>query len=431
MRSLDGEVAPGNRHMVRCPDGLHAEALAGVATSDSKGFGVRNRTIIMVGLPLATGALLLSACSNNKKSTTGGGKPSYTIAFQGPLTGPNAQLGINEEFGVKLAVQEANAKGDLPFTVKFKEADDQGDPAKGPSAAQQLIGDSSVVGVVGPAFSGPTKAAEPLFTQANLASVSASATGSTLTSLGFKTFFRVVPPDTEQGLSASDYIAKALKAKKAYVLDDKSDYGVGLAGNLKTQLGKENVAVVGDSVAAGTNDYSAVATKIANSGADAVYYAGYYADAAPLAKALKQTPYAGKMLSDDGTNDPKFISLAGSASEGWQFTCPCLSAAAATDATTKKFVTDYTQLAKQAPGTYSPEAYDTANTFIAVMKSIGKDVDRAKVVDGLKTVDYKGLTKQIKFQSNGEVTSKSIFVYEVKSGKISLLGTVDKLTSAA
>jgi branched-chain amino acid transport system substrate-binding protein len=393
---------------------------------------VHKRTIIMAGVPLLAGALVLSACSSSKSTGGSAGKPTYTIGFQGPLTGPNAQLGINIDYGLKLAVQQANAKGDLPFTLKVAEADDQGDPAKGPSAAQQLIGDSSVVGVVGPTFSGATKAAQPLFTQANLASVSASATNSTLTdpANGFKTFFRIVPPDSAQGTSAADYIAKVLKAKTAYVLDDKSDYGVGLAGNIKTELAKDNVQVISDSVAAGTNDYSAVATKIANSGAQAMYYAGYYADAAPLAKSLKNTSFAGTPMSGDGSNDPKFISLAGAAAaEGWHFTCPCLLPAAATDQTTKDFVTAYTALANQPPGIYSPEGYDTANTIITVMKSTGKDVTRAKVVDGLRTVDYKGLTKQIKFQPNGEVTEKGIYVYQVKGGQIMVLGPVDKLVS--
>lgn len=377
---------------------------------------------------------MLSACSSSKSSSSssssgGGSKPTYTIGFQGPLTGPNAQLGINIDNAVKLAVQQANAKGDLPFTLKVAEADDQGDPAKGPTAAQQLIGDSSVMGVVGPTFSGATKAAQPLFTQANLASVSASATNSSLTdpANGFKTFFRIVPPDSAQGTAAADYMAKALKVKSVYVIDDKSDYGVGLANNIKSQLAADGVQVTADSVAAGTNDYSAVATKVANSGAEATYYAGYYADAAPLAKALKNTSYAGKTLSGDGSNDPKFISLAGAAAEGWQFTCPCLSAAASTDPTTQKFVADYTAFANQPPGTYSPEGFDVANTLIAVMKPLGTNVTRGAVVNGLKSVNYQGLTKDIKFQPNGDVTEKGIYVYDVKSGKLTELGTVDKL----
>ncbi len=391
-----------------------------------------HKKTVIAAAPILIGTLALASCSSSKSSSSsssGGNKPGYTIGFQGPLTGPNAQLGINIDNAVKLAVAQANASGSLPFTLKVAEADDQGDPAKGPTAAQQLIGNSNVVGVVGPTFSGATKAAEPLFAQANLASVSASATNSTLTdpANGFKTFFRIVPPDSAQGTSAADYMAKVLKAKSVYLIDDKSDYGVGLCGNIKAQLGTDGVQVTGDSVAAGTNDYSAVATKVANSGTQALYYCGYYADAAPLAKAMKNTPYTGKTLSDDGTNDPKFIALAGAASEGWQFTCPCLSAAAATDATTMKFVTDYTASANQPPGTYSPEGYDVANTLITVMKPLGTNVTRAGVAEGLKTVDYKGLTKQIKFQPNGEVTEKAIYVYQVQNGKITELGTVDKL----
>ena len=394
------------------------------------------KKIVLAAAPVLIGTLALASCSSSKSSsksaTSGGGnKPTYTIGFQGPLTGPNAQLGITIDNAVKLAVQQANASGKLPFNLKVAEADDQGDPAKGPTAAQQLIGDSSVVGVVGPTFSGATKAAQPLFTQANLASVSASATNSTLTdpANGFKTFFRIVPPDSAQGTSAADYMAKALKAKSVYLIDDKSDYGVGLCQNIKTQLGTDGVAVTSDSVAAGTNDYSAVATKVANSGTQAMYYCGYYADAAPLAKALKNTSYTGKTLSGDGSNDPKFIALAGPASEGWQFTCPCLSAAASTDPTTMQFVKDYTAFANQPPGTYSPEGYDVANTLITVMKTLGTTVTRGAVVNGLRTVDYKGLTKQIKFQPNGEVTEKGIFVYSVQNGKITELGTVDALIS--
>ena len=395
---------------------------------------VRRKTIIVAAAPVVIGTLVLSSCSSSKSSSgsgSGSGKPTYTIGFQGPLTGPNAQLGINIDNAVKLAVQQANSSGKLPFTLKVAEADDQGDPAKGPTAAQQLIGDGSVVGVVGPTFSGATKAAEPLFTQAGVASVSASATNTTLTdpANGFKTFFRIVPPDSAQGTSAADYLAKVVKAKSVYLLDDKSDYGVGLCQNIKSQLGTDGVTVTSDSVAAGTNDYSAVATKIANSGTQAAYYCGYYADAAPLAKALKNTSYTGKTLSDDGTNDPKFISLAGPASESWQFTCPCLSASAATDATTMKFVSDYTASANQPPGTYSPEGYDVTNTLITVMKTLGSNVTRAGVVNGLRTVDYKGLTKEIKFQPNGEVTEKGIYVYAVQSGKITELGTVDTLIS--
>ncbi|MER6362375.1 ABC transporter substrate-binding protein [Kitasatospora sp. NPDC001527] len=108
-------------------------------------------------------------------------------------------------------------------------------------------------------------------------------------------------------------------------------------------------------------------------------------------------------------------------------TCACLSAASSADPAAKRFVDDYTALAHQPPGTYSPESYDAANALIQVMASLGADVGRQKVVEGLRTVDHQGLTKEIRFQPDGEVTEKGVYVYEVRDGRIAALGTVDRL----
>lgn len=77
-------------------------------------------------------ALALAGCGSSSSSggglgASGGGSSAagatYDIGFEGPLSGANAQLGINEVNGVKLAVDQANAKGDLGFTVKLVTAD--------------------------------------------------------------------------------------------------------------------------------------------------------------------------------------------------------------------------------------------------------------------------------------------------------------------
>ena len=167
--------------------------------------------------------------------------------MQGPLSGANQALGLNIDWGVKLAVQQENAKGDLPFTLAIKESDDQGDQSKGADAAQLLIQDPKVVGVVGPAFSGPTAAAGALYSGANLVAVSPSATRPSLTSSGYKTFYRVVANDSVQGPAAADYMAKVLKAPNVYVVDDKSQYGQGLSTAIVAQLKKDGVTVETDS----------------------------------------------------------------------------------------------------------------------------------------------------------------------------------------
>ena len=382
---------------------------------------------------LVAGSLALSACGGSSKGGSassgggGGGKKMITIGFQGPLSGDNAQLGINAEDGVKTAIDQANKKGDLPFTLKLNSSDDIGKPEQGAIAAQRLIDDKSVVGVVGPIFSGATKAAEPAFTQATLLSVSPSATNPKLTSLGFSTFFRVIPPDDAQGQEAGNYMTKALKAKTIFSLDDKSEYGTGLSSVLEMQA-KANGAMVTHDGIPPTKDYTAEADKIVAAKPDALFYSGYYAEFGLLVRALKGKGFTGKILSGDGSNDDKFIAAAGADNaEAVLLTCPCVDANV--DPKAAAFRTAFKAVNAGAnPGTYSPEAYDASNALISVLKGLGNDAtDRAKVAAAFKKVDFAGITKQIKFTDTGEVTQKIVFVYKVVKGQRSVLGTTAEL----
>jgi len=368
-----------------------------------------------------------TAGSSSTSSPAAGGKPVLEIGVQGPLSGDNQALGLNIDWGVKLAVQQANAKGDLPFTLAVKESDDQGDQAKGADAAQLLIQDQKVIGSVGPAFSGPTAASGKLYSDAGLVAVSPSATRPSLTSSGYKTFFRVVANDSVQGPAAADYMAKVLKAGKVFVVDDKTQYGTGLAAAIVAELKKAGVAVETDSAPQKTQDYSQIASKVASSGAQAMYYAGYYADGGVFAKALKAAGYTGKQITGDGSKDPNFITTAGNeAAEGWQFTCPCLDAGK--DPKFADFATAYKKLSNSEPGTYSIEGYDAANVIISVLKGLGSATPtRQQVAEGVAKVDFQGLSKEIKFTANGDISGTAIYAYEIKSGVITLLGDIGKM----
>lgn len=418
---------------------------------------MRYQTLTRALLIPVVGALTMTACANSDSNNTasgndcvtgadiaavaasGGGdsaattapatKPTatntgktYTIAFLGALSGNNPQLGINEANAVQLAVKQANESGALPFTLKYASSDDEGAPDKAPAAAQKLIDDKNVVAVVGPPFSGTTKAAEPALSDAGLLSISPSATNPTLTSEGFKTFFRVVPPDDAQGQEAAALLRKY--AKSVYLVDDTSEYGKGLADVIERELGS-SVKVTREGVSDKTQDYSSIAQKVKNANVDAMYYAGYYQGASLFAKSLKAVGYSCLAVSDDGTNDDQFIKGAQDAAEGWLFTCPC--ADARVDPKAKSFLDAYKAEFNTDPGTYSPESYDAANAIIAAMSTIDGDVTRDKVVEAVKSVDYAGLTKQVKFEPNGEVSGKTIFVYGVDGGKRILKGTTTDL----
>jgi branched-chain amino acid transport system substrate-binding protein len=395
---------------------------------------MQGRSISKLAIVGAVGALALAACSNGSTSggLASGGSSSgstatqtFKIGFQGPLSGDNQQLGINEVNAVELAVSQANATGNLGFKLVLVKADDVGSPATAPAAAQTLIQDPAVVGVIGPSFSGATKAVGANYAAAGMPVITPSATNPTLSTLGFTTFHRIVPSDNVEGTQAADWLAvKGLK--KVFVIDDLSDYGKGVADAIQKELGVKGVTVVRQGVDAKTTDYGAIAQTVASSGAGAVFYGGYDAQAALFAKALKTAGYKGLTVTGNGGKSSVFTKGAGAAGNGWYFTCGCLDATVAPGA--KAFNDAYKVMFNTPSSTYSPEAYDATNALIAAMKAAkaAGGITRASVETAVNALDYKGITTEVKFQSNGEVvaTVQTVNLYTQTAGNIVLIGNI-------
>ncbi|BBH17251.1 branched chain amino acid ABC transporter substrate-binding protein [Nocardioides baekrokdamisoli] len=354
----------------------------------------------------ATAALALTACGTTN-SSTGGGACSVKIGYLGALTGDAGALGQNMLGGINTALAKYNA-AHSDCKVSVMSEDSQGDAAQATPLAKTLIDDANVIGVVGPGFSKESAATGGSFSQAGLATVSPSATNVKLTTNGWKTFHRVLANDDAQGPAAAKYLTAA-GAKKVFVIDDSEDYGTGLATAVKKALGSSVAGT--DSIQQKQTDFAATVTKVKSSGADAVFVGGYYQEAGLIAKQLRQAGWTGKFESGDGSEDPKFIDVAGkAAAEG------AILTAAAAPATA-----DFTAAYKAAnggkePGLYSAEAYDATNVFLDAIAA-GKTT-RADVLAFVNSYDKPGVTKQIKFTSTGEVTTQTIYAYVVKGGVI-------------
>ena len=401
----------------------------------------RARRSVLVVSVLVIAALVLAACgddNNNKDETTAttsagssGAKTTYALAMVGPLTGPNANLGINIEDGAKVAVDEANkAGGDIKFVLK--PFDTQGDPAQAPTVKDKYINDTQVLGVVGPTFSGETKAVIPAFEEASLVMISASATNTQLPTIvpGGKSFHRIVPDDDVQGQGVSDWVRKTLKAKAVFYINDNSDYGKGLADGTQAILEKAGVATAGtDAIDPKAQDFSAAVNKVkaASPKADAVFYGGYYAEAGRVAKQLKDAGISSIFVSGDGSLDLGLIASAGAAgAEGAQLTCACKLATPDAPGALGKFYKNYKTLNGRNPGTYSNEGYDAANILIKGIKA--GNTTRAKLRDYVnKLGPYDGISKKIEFETNGNIKTGDVYVYGAKGGKLELLGTTKQL----
>jgi branched-chain amino acid transport system substrate-binding protein len=155
--------------------------------------------------PAATSATSAASCK----------KP--TIGMSAPITGPAASIGSDQLHWAQYYVQRWN-KLHPKFKVTLKQFDDQIDPAKAATGAQQFASDSSVLAVIGPAGSQQVVAAAPIYRKAKLAIVSGSATRVSLTDGTLKgTFFRVVPNDGIQGPTDVNYTMSTTARRTARV----------------------------------------------------------------------------------------------------------------------------------------------------------------------------------------------------------------------
>lgn len=337
-----------------------------------------------------------------------------TLAYIGAETGANAQLGINIFNGIQLAINQHN-EANPGCQVAFKKFDTEGDPTKATGPVTQATKEENIIGVVGLPFSGESKATGNIFEQQKLVHITPSATNPALVDNGWTTFFRGLGNDAVQGPAAAKFMTDQLGAKKVYLVQDDSDYGIGLGATTTAGLGD---ALAGsDKVTTGQKDFSATISKIINAKADAVFYSGYFAEGAPFNQQLVAKGFKGAFVGPDGVKDDQFIKQAGDASNNAFFTCPCIPGELI-----PTFADAYKALANAEPGTYSIEGYDAATVLLAGIDAGNQD--RAKLLEWVNNYDAAGLSKHYKWDDKGELQAPAVYGYRVKDGKIVPIGPI-------
>lgn len=338
-----------------------------------------------------------------------------TIAYAGTINGNSAAHGQNILHGADLAVKQHN-QNNPNCQVQMKQFDTEGKPDRAPGIATQIINEPAILGVVGLPFSGESKAVGNLFNQAGLVTVTPSATNPALSKNGWKTFFRGMGNDATQGPAAAKMLTETLKANKVCVIEDDSEYGIGLAAQVRDAL-KEK-ASCSDKVKTAQTDFSAVVNKISSESPDAVFYSGYYPEAGPLAQQLDDKGVTAKFVGPDGVKDEEFVKGAGNAAANAVFTCPCVPAEQFTG-----FSSAYKQVEGRDPGTYAPEGYDLTTILL---KGIDKGIkDRAGLLEFVRTYEGQGLTKKFEWDATGELTDTPVWSYKVENGKIVSAGRIN------
>lgn len=327
-----------------------------------------------------------------------------SIAMAGPLTGPDAPFGANVRNGADLAVRQHNA-ANPGCQVTLTTFDTEGDPQKASGVAPRIVDDPSIVGLVGPTWSGETKSTGAVFDQAGLVAITPSATNVALSEQGWRTFFRGLSNDGVQGPSLAAYLTNTKGVKKACVVDDSTDAGIGQAAAVRQTLGPIADSACNISVKKGDKDFSAAVNQVKGASPDAVFYSGYYAEAAPFVQQLRNGGFTGTFASADGTKDPEFVKQAGNSAKDAVLSCPCGPA-------TKAFADEYSKKFGQAPGTYSTEGYDLGTILVKGIDSGA--VTREALLDFVKKYDGQGIARKYQWTDTGELTTTLIWIYKVQ-----------------
>jgi branched-chain amino acid transport system substrate-binding protein len=386
--------------------------------------------------PLAiAAAVALAACGKKeeapapKAAPVKAAEPAAVIIKIGhvaPLTGGIAHLGKDNENGARMAIEEINAAGGLKVgdtTIKLElvPEDDKADQKEGTIAAQKIV-DSGAVAVVGHLNSGTSIPASKIYADASVAQISPSATNPKLTEQGFKTTFRVVANDNQQGGVLANYASDQLKAKTIAIIDDRTAYGQGLADVVERVAKEKGIKVVAREF---TNDkatdFNAILTKVRGAKPDVVMYGGMDATAGPMAKQMKQLGIKSTLLAGDGVCSPEFIKLAGDAAG----ILHCSMAGEAVEKMPKgaDFVANFKKRFNADVQVYSPYSYDAVYVIADAIKRAGK-ADRASITAAMPATNYPGLTGQIAFDEKGDIKGGAISMFQVVDGKMQYVSTV-------
>jgi branched-chain amino acid transport system substrate-binding protein len=299
--------------------------------------------------------------------------------------------------------------------------DDQADPKQGTIVAQKLV-DAKVAAVVGHLNSGTTIPASKIYSDAGIPQISPSATNPKYTEQGFKTAFRVVANDIQQGGTVGNYIAKDMGAKKVAIIDDRTAYGQGVADEVEKAAKAAGATVVAREFTTDkSTDFKAILTKIKGKNPDAIFYGGMDATGGPMAKQAKDLGIKSKFVMADGGCSPEFIKLAGDAAEG--FICSIPGAPVDKLAKGEDFKKRYKEKFGTEVQIYSPNAYDAVMVIVEAMKK-ADSADPAKFLPEISKVTLDGVTGKIAFDAKGDLENGAITMYEAKDGKLEVVTTV-------
>jgi branched-chain amino acid transport system substrate-binding protein len=360
------------------------------------------KKLFLSGIVLAAGLAFATAASAQLK-----------IGVAGPITGPNASFGAQLVQGVTQAAEDFNKSGGiLGQKIDVEQGDDVSDPKQGVSVANKFVGDGVKL-VVGHFNSGVTIPASEVYVDNGVLMITPSATNPKVTDRGLWDVFRTCGRDDQQGKLWADLALGKLKDAKIAILHDKTPYGKGLADAAKGFMnagGKKEVLYEGVNV--GEKDYSAIVSKIKESGAEYVMWGGLHTEGGLIVRQMRDQGLKTVMISGDGITDDEFAQIGGPGVEGTLMSFP---PDPRNNPTAKSIVDEF-----KAKG-FDPQGYTLIS--YAAMQVMKQAAEGAKAIDPKKMAEYMHsgvkfhtVIGDLSYDKKGDLTVSTYVWYVWKKG---------------
>ena len=366
---------------------------------------------------------ILAACSSESGSSSEGEKGTDSggtvikIATQSPLSGGSSILGEALKLGAQMKLEEEQKKfEELGFKLQLEPYDDQGDPKKGVSNANLIGADESIFAVMGHLNSGVMIPSTEVYDKYNIVTVSPAATATEVTDRELKSVNRIVARDDFQGPAGADFAVNELGAKKIFVINDKTAYGVGLADAFTASAKELGAEIVGEgSVTVGEKDFNGVINQVLGASPDLVYFGGLYNEGGIIIKQARDKGITIPFMGGDGLDSSGLVEIAGEAVKNTYITSVAGSSAASESG--KAFADAYKAKFDKDPESYSVYGYDSMGVILAGIEKAIKDNDgklptRAAVAEAVRaTKDYAGALTSVSFDEKGDNVNAKVFIY--------------------
>src|SRR5512136_3404699 len=247
------------------------------------------------------------------------------VGHVGSMTGSEATFGQSTDNGIKLAIEQWNAKGGVKGKpISLRTYDSQGKPEEAAVAATRLIVNDRVNLLLGEVASSRSLAMAPVADANGTPMITPSSTNPRVTKDKDKVrpyVFRVCFIDPFQGTVMAKFARSDLKISRVAILRDVgNDYSVGLADYFAQKFQELGGTVVDDqSYKAGDQDFKAQLTAIKNKNPQAIYVPGYYTDVALIARQARELGMRQPLMGGDGWDSSRLYEIAKGALDGSYF----------------------------------------------------------------------------------------------------------------